>query len=47
MSETNVSNIYDNLPDNSHKGRSEVKQKQSGEEKRAEKISSLLLWNII
>ena len=38
MSEPNVSAIYDNLPDNSHKGRTEVKQKQAGEGKRAEKI---------
>jgi hypothetical protein len=38
MSEPNTSTIYDNLPDNSHKGRNEVKQKQATEEKRAEKI---------
>ena len=38
MSESNVSTIYDNLPDNSHKGRAEAKQKQAGEGKRAEKI---------
>lgn len=38
MSEPNVSTVYENLPDNSHKGRAEAKQKQAGEGKRAEKI---------
>lgn len=38
MSEPNVGAIYENLPDNSHKGRSDAKQKQAMEEKRAEKI---------
>lgn len=38
MGETNVSAIYDNLPDNSHKGRNDAKQKQAMEGKRAEKI---------
>lgn len=38
MSEPNVSGIYDNLPDNSHKGRSDAKQKQAMDGKRAEKI---------
>lgn len=38
MSETNVSAIYDNLPDNSHKGRNDAKQKQAMEGKRAEKV---------
>lgn len=38
MSEPSVSGVYDNLPDNSHKGRNEAKQKQATEEKRAEKI---------
>lgn len=38
MSEPSMSNIYDNLPDNSHKGRNETKQKPATEEKRAEKI---------
>lgn len=33
MSEPNTSSIYDNLPDNSHKGRTETK-----DEKRAEKV---------
>lgn len=38
MSEPNISAVYDNLPDNSHKGRAEAKQKQNTEGKRAEKI---------
>lgn len=38
MGEPNVSAVYDNLPDNSHKGRNEAKQKQAMEGKRAEKI---------
>lgn len=36
MSETNISTFYENLPDNSHKGRADNKTPQ--EEKRAEKI---------
>lgn len=38
MSEPNIGAIYDNLPDNSHKGRADAKQKQELEGKRAEKI---------
>ena len=38
MGEPNVSAVYDNLPDNSHKSRNDAKQKQAMEEKRAEKI---------
>ena len=37
MSETNVSEIYNNLPDNSHKGREDKKQLPA-EEKRVEKV---------
>lgn len=40
MSEPSVTSIYENLPDNSHKGKAEVKQKQALEGKRAEKIIS-------
>lgn len=38
MSEPNVTSMYDNLPDNSHKGRGDTKQKQALEGKRAEKV---------
>lgn len=38
MSEPNVGALYDNLPDNSHKGRNEAKQKTDLEGKRAEKV---------
>lgn len=38
MGEPNVSALYDNLPDNSHKGREAAKQKEALEGKRAEKI---------
>lgn len=38
MGAPDVSAIYDNLPDNSHKGRGDAKQKQEMEGKRAEKI---------
>lgn len=38
MSMPDVSAVYDNLPDNSHKGREAAKQKQSIEGKRAEKV---------
>ena len=38
MGNPDVSNIYDKLPDNSHKSRSDAKQKQEMEGKRAEKI---------
>ena len=38
MSEPEIASIYENLPDNSRKGREEAKQKQSGEGKRAEKV---------
>lgn len=34
----NPGTLYENLPDNSHKGRAEVKQKQALEGKRAEKV---------
>lgn len=38
MSEPNVGSLYENLPDNSHKGRTDAKQKQAMTEKRAEKV---------
>lgn len=38
MSEVNMNSVYENLPDNSRKGREEAKQKQALEEKRAEKV---------
>jgi hypothetical protein len=38
MGATNLSSVYENLPDNSHKHREEKKQQQANEEKRAEKI---------
>lgn len=38
MSDPNITSLYDNLPDNSRKGREEAKNKQALEEKRAEKV---------
>lgn len=38
MAEVNMSDLYNNLPDNSHKSRSEKKEIQAPSEKRAEKI---------
>lgn len=38
MDEPDVTKLYDNLPDNSHKGRSEKKEVPAQEEKRAEKV---------
>lgn len=38
MVETDMSKLYDNLPDNSHKSRSEKKELQVSNEKRAEKV---------
>ena len=40
MSEPNIGAMYENLPDNSQKGRIEAKQKRAMEEKRAEKVIS-------
>lgn len=40
MAEHNMSNLYDNLPDNSHKPRGDVKPPQTTEAKRAEKVVS-------
>lgn len=40
MGESNLASIYENLPDNSHKSRSEAKPKPAVEGKRAEKIVS-------
>lgn len=38
MSEPNIAAVYDNLPDNSNKGRAEAKRMQATEGKRAEKV---------
>ena len=38
MSEPNITNLYDNLPDNSHKAKAEAKQVQALEGKRVEKV---------
>lgn len=40
MAEHNMSNLYENLPDNSHKPRGETKPAQPSEGKRAEKVVS-------
>ena len=38
MAETDMSKLYENLPDNSHKGRNEKKELQAQPEKRVEKV---------
>lgn len=38
MGDTSMTSLYENLPDNSHKGRNEAKQKQALEGKRVEKV---------
>lgn len=38
MSDSNIASVYENLPDNSHKGRNDAKEKQIMEGKRAEKV---------
>ena len=38
MTGSDVTNLYENLPDNSHKGRAEAKEKSPTEGKRAEKV---------
>ena len=40
MAETDMSKLYENLPDNSHKGRNESRQTENTKlpEKRAEKV---------
>ena len=38
MTDSGITNLYDNLPDNSHKSRTEGKQKSPEEGKRAEKV---------
>ena len=38
MGDTSMTSLYENLPDNSHKGRNEAKQKQALDGKRVEKV---------